>query len=61
MALLPPRPWTDRTWGEWTAAVKGATGRKGRALFQPLRRALTGRDHGPDMAALMPLLQTVRR
>ena len=56
MALLPPRPWTDATWGEWTAVVKEATGRKGRALFQPLRRVLTGRDHGPDMGALMPLL-----
>ena len=57
MALLPPRPWTEKTWGEWTAAVKEKTGRKGRGLFQPLRRALTGRDHGPDMGALMPLLQ----
>ncbi|MEM6550013.1 MAG: glutamate--tRNA ligase [Pseudomonadota bacterium] len=56
LALLPPRPWTDETWGAWTDAVKSATGRKGRALFQPLRRALTGRDRGPDMAALMPLL-----
>lgn len=57
LALLPPRPWGEGTWADWTAAVKAATGRKGRALFQPLRRALTGRDHGPDMGALMPLLQ----
>jgi glutamyl-tRNA synthetase len=57
MAALPPRPWGPETWGQWTAAVKAATGRKGRALFLPLRRALTGRDHGPDMAALMPLLE----
>jgi glutamyl-tRNA synthetase len=57
MALLPPRPWGADTWGQWTAAVKAATGRKGRALFLPLRRALTGRDHGPDMGAFMPLLQ----
>jgi glutamyl-tRNA synthetase len=37
--------------------VKAATGRKGKALFLPLRRLVTGRDHGPDMAAVMPLLQ----
>jgi glutamyl-tRNA synthetase len=37
--------------------VKAATGRKGKALFLPLRKALTGRADGPDMAALMPLLQ----
>ncbi|WP_340108544.1 glutamate--tRNA ligase [Pikeienuella sp. HZG-20] len=57
LALLPPRPWDERTWAEWTGAVKAATGRKGRALFQPLRRALTGRDHGPDMASFMPFLE----
>ena len=57
LALLPPRPWDDGTWRGWTDAVKAATGRKGRALYRPLRRALTGRDSGPEMAALMPLLQ----
>jgi glutamyl-tRNA synthetase len=57
MALIPPRAWGADTWQEWTAAVKAATGRKGRGLFLPLRRALTGRDHGPDMKALMPLLR----
>ncbi len=57
MALLPPRPWDEGTWKAWTDAVKAETGRKGRALYRPLRRALTGRDSGPDMAALMPLLQ----
>ncbi len=60
LALLPARPWTAATWGEWTNAVKAASGRKGRGLFMPLRRALTGMDHGPEMAALMPLLQVVR-
>ena len=59
LALLPPRPWTDATWGEWTAAVKAATGRKGKGLFMPLRKALTGMDHGPEMARLMPLLQKI--
>jgi glutamyl-tRNA synthetase len=59
LALLPPQPWTQATWGAWTAAVKEATGRKGRDLFRPLRRALTGRDAGPEMADVMPLLQKV--
>ena len=57
LGLLPPRPWGAGTWKEWTGAVKAATGRKGRGLFRPLRLALTGRDHGPEMAALMPLLR----
>ena len=60
LALLPPRPWTAATWSEWTGAVKAATGRKGKGLFMPLRKALTGMDHGPEMAQLMPLLQTLR-
>ena len=59
LAMLPPRPWTTATWAEWTGAVKAATGRKGKGLFLPLRRALTGRDNGPEMALLMPLLQAV--
>ena len=57
MTLLPPSPWDETSWKTWTSAVKEATGRKGRALFLPLRRALTGRDHGPDMAAFMPYLK----
>ena len=57
LALLPPRPWSEATWADWTGTVKAATGRKGGALFMPLRKALTGQAHGPDMAALMPLLQ----
>ena len=59
LAMLPPRPWTETTWGEWTNAVKAATGRKGKGLFMPLRKALTGMDHGPEMGELMPLLQRV--
>jgi len=57
LALLPARPWDHDTWGTWTAAVKAATGRKGRGLFMPLRKALTGQAHGPEMAEVMPLLQ----
>lgn len=47
--------WTN-PWPALTGALKEATGRKGRALFLPLRLALTGREHGPDMAALLPLI-----
>lgn len=60
MKLLPPPPYTDATWGEFTTAVKEATGRKGKGLFMPLRKALTGQAHGPDMSDVMPLLQVVR-
>ena len=48
--------WTGDPWHALTGALKDETGRKGKALFLPLRRALTGRDHGPDMAALLPLI-----
>jgi glutamyl-tRNA synthetase len=48
--------WTDDPWHALTARLKDDTGRKGKALFLPLRRALTGRDHGPEMAALLPLI-----
>ncbi|MBD3786760.1 MAG: glutamate--tRNA ligase [Sphingomonadales bacterium] len=60
LALLPPPPYSETTWAEWTAAVKEATGRKGKGLFMPLRKALTGQAHGPEMAELMPLLTKVR-
>ena len=53
---LPPEPWTRDTWKVWTAAVKEATGRKGKPLFMPLRQALTGLDHGPELAELLPLI-----
>lgn len=48
--------WGDDPWGELTTALKDATGRKGKALFLPLRQALTGMDHGPDMGELLPLI-----
>lgn len=58
--LLPSEPWTAETWGAWTGQVKAETGRKGRALFHPLRLALTGRDTGPELAALLPLIGRAR-
>lgn len=48
--------WSADPWHALTGALKDATGRKGKPLFLPLRRALTGLDHGPDMAALLPLI-----
>ena len=60
MSMLPEGPHTADTWGEWTKAVKEATGRKGRGLFMPLRKALTGQSHGPDMSQVLPLLQVIR-
>jgi len=57
LTLLPPQPWGATAWSDWTNAVKEATGRKGKGLFMPLRKALTGMEHGPDMSALMPMLQ----
>ncbi|MCX7560343.1 glutamate--tRNA ligase [Sulfitobacter sp. F26204] len=60
VALLPEMPFDENTWRNWTATVKDATGRKGRGLFRPLRLALTGQEHGPEMAALMPLLQVIK-
>ncbi len=61
---LPLEPWDSDTWKTWTTAVKQQTGRKGRALFMPLRQAITGKDHGPEFAMLLPLIgleRTLRR
>lgn len=55
-ALLPAAPFTDATWTEWTTAVSAKTGAKGKALFRPLRLALTGQPHGPEMRKLLPLI-----
>lgn len=59
-SLLPPEPWDSGTWGSWTSALKEKTGRKGKQLFLPLRLALTGLDHGPELAALLPLIGRAR-
>ncbi len=55
-SLLPPEPWDHDTWKAWTSAVKEATGARGKALFMPLRQALTGLDHGPEMSHMLPLI-----
>lgn len=56
LAALPPAPWDEATWSGWTGALKDTTGRKGKALFLPLRLALTGEEHGPEMKTLLPLI-----
>ncbi len=58
--LLPAEPFDETTWGAWTKAVGAATGKKGRALFHPLRLALTGREQGPELKALLPLIGRAR-
>jgi len=56
--------WADSPWPQLVARLKESSGRAGKSLFHPLRRALTGRDSGPEMAALLPLIgreETVAR
>jgi len=57
LGLLPAHPYGPESWDLWTDAVKDATGRKGKALFMPLRKAVTGQARGPEMARVLPLLQ----
>ncbi len=55
-AVLESAEWDENVWARLTGKLKESTGRKGKALFQPLRQAMTGRDHGPEMATLLPLI-----
>ncbi|MBM3538017.1 MAG: glutamate--tRNA ligase [Alphaproteobacteria bacterium] len=59
-SLLPEEPWDESTWTMWTSAVRAATGRKGKELYMPLRRALTAREQGPELKALLPMIGRVR-
>lgn len=54
--LLPPEPWTEQTWSAWTSAIKKETGAKGKALFHPLRMALTAEEAGPELKFLLPMI-----
>ncbi|HTV32145.1 MAG TPA: glutamate--tRNA ligase, partial [Methylocella sp.] len=53
---LPEEPWDEQSWTNWTERLKAITKRKGRALYHPLRLALTGHESGPELAALLPLI-----
>lgn len=54
--LLPAGDVTADTWSEWTAALKSSTGRKGKGLFMPLRKALTGMERGPSVGDMLVLM-----
>ncbi len=56
LSLLPETPWDENTWMQWANAVKDKTGRKGKQLFMPLRQAITGMNHGPELAQLLLLI-----
>ena len=56
LATLPAEPWDAQTFAGWTRALKDASGRGGKKLFMPLRLALTGETHGPELAPLLPLM-----
>lgn len=56
LELLPSSPWNSDTWQKWTSHLKEKTGRKGKLLYMPLRLALTGEEHGPEMKDFLPLL-----
>ena len=53
---LPAEPWDEAVGTAWIAALRSATGRKGKPLFLPLRLALTDEDHGPELQNLLPLM-----
>lgn len=55
-SVLPPAPWDGKTFNTWINAVKEKTGKKGKELFMPIRIALTGMEHGPELPVLLPLL-----
>lgn len=54
--LLPPEPWNLETWNTWIEKVKAETGKKGKALFHPIRLALTAEQNGPELKILLPLI-----
>jgi glutamyl-tRNA synthetase len=56
LTTLPAEPWNAETFAAWTKTLKDATGRGGKKLFMPLRLALTGEAHGPELAPLLPLM-----
>lgn len=55
-ALLPPEPWDEETFKNWIEQIKQQTGRKGKDLFHPLRKAITAMENGPELKFLLPLI-----
>lgn len=58
--LLPAEPWDETTWKKWTDKIKENLGFKGKDLFLPLRLAISGLDHGPELKLLLPLIGITR-
>ena len=58
--MLPVKPFDESTWSSWTKEVRNKTGRSGKNLYLPLRKALTGKEYGPDMSTFMPLLKSIQ-
>ena len=56
LSALPPEPWDEQTWPHWTKRLAELSGRRGRALFLPLRVALTAEEKGPELRELLPLI-----
>ncbi len=55
-SVLPPEPWNENTFNEWLNIVKRQSGKKGKELFHPIRKALTALDNGPELKTLLPLI-----
>ena len=60
VSLLPSGQFDANTWKTWTQNVTEVTGRSGKNLYMPLRKALTGMSHGPDMGHLLPFLKNIK-
>lgn len=54
--ILPPEPWSEETWNLWINEVKTQSGKKGKELFHPIRKALTAQENGPELKILLPLM-----
>ncbi len=54
--LIPEVDFNELSWQNWTETIKEKSGRKGKKLFMPLRLSITGKDFGPEMAKLLPLI-----
>lgn len=58
--LLPPEPWNEETWNAWVNEIKNKTGKKGKELFHPIRKALTAKENGPELKILLPLMGRIK-
>lgn len=58
--LLPPEPWNEETWNAWVNEVRNKTGKKGKELFHPIRKALTAKENGPELKILLPLMGRIK-